>query len=90
MAVFASGFLAAAFLIAALFFVKFWTRTRDALFLAFAVGFVLFAAEHVLLVVLDALREERTWLYLVRLVGFLLIIAGIVVKNRASGRSRSI
>jgi hypothetical protein len=88
MAAFVSGLLTAAFLIAALFFLKFWIRTRDALFLAFCVGFTFFAAEHVFLVLLDVPREERTWLYLLRLAGFLVIIAGVVVKNRRPDRSR--
>lgn len=89
MAAFVSGFLSAGFLVAALFFLRFWTRTRDLLFAAFAVAFVLFATEHLLLVLLDVPREERTWLYLLRLAGFLLIIAGIVVKNRAPFRPPS-
>jgi hypothetical protein len=31
-----------------------------------------------------AAREEQTWFYLLRLIGFLLIIAGVIEKNRQS------
>jgi hypothetical protein len=85
---FVSGLLTMGHLVAALFFFKFWARTRDALFAAFAIAFVLFAAEQALLAFSQASREERTWYYLLRLCGFVLIIIGIANKNRKlSGNS---
>ena len=74
---FSSGLLTMGFLVAALFFLKFWARTRDLLFMAFAIAFALFAAEQGLVAIALVAREERTWFYLLRLCGFLLIIAGI-------------
>lgn len=79
---FVSGLLAMGFLVAALFFLRFYVRTRDALFIAFAIAFALFGAEQAMLALADAAREERSWFYLMRLCGFVLIIAGIVMKNR--------
>ena len=79
---FVSGLLTMGHLVAALFFFKFWARTHDALFAAFAMAFMLFAAEQTLLALSQASREESTWYYLLRLCGFVLIIAGIVAKNR--------
>ena len=38
---FLSGAVALGFFVCALFFLRFWRRTRDALFLAFALAFVL-------------------------------------------------
>ena len=79
---FVTGLIAMGYLTLALFFLKFWTRTSDRLFLAFCAAFALFATEQALLVWARAAREEETWFYLLRLCGFLLIIAGVVGKNR--------
>lgn len=83
---FVTGLIVMGYVASALFFVKFWMRTRDRLFLAFFVAFALFAFEQGLLVWARAAREEQTWFYLLRLVGFGLIIAGIVDKNRSDSR----
>jgi len=45
---FAAGFLAAAFLVGALFFLRFWRSTNDALFMAFALAFGLLALQQAL------------------------------------------
>jgi hypothetical protein len=81
---FVSGLIAMGYVACAMFFLKFWTRTRDRLFLAFATAFALFALELVLVNVSGAAREERGWFYLLRLAGFVMIIGGIVGKNRPS------
>jgi hypothetical protein len=86
---FVSGLIAMGYLASALFFLKFWARTADRLFLAFFIAFLLFATEQGLLTWSDVTREEQTWFYLLRLCGFLLIIAGVIDKNRRSGPQRS-
>lgn len=78
---FFSGFQAAAYLVCALFFLRFWRRTRDSLFLAFAVAFVLLSLQQVLSAFLDLPAEERSWIYVLRLVAFLAIIVAIIRKN---------
>lgn len=79
---FLSGAVAFGFVIAGLFFLRFWRRTRDSLFLAFAFAFWLLGAGQALLTLADVLVEERSWLYLFRLAAFTLIIAAILRKNR--------
>jgi hypothetical protein len=83
---FLSGAVTLGFLVAALFFVRFWRRTRDALFGAFAAAFLLLGLNQALLVVGRVPVEERSWLYLLRLAAFLIIIVAIANKNRG-GRS---
>ena len=80
---FLSGLITAGFLISGLFFIRFWARTRDTLFLAFAAAFVLLAINQGLLVLSGIAAEDRTWLYLLRLLACSLILWGIWRKNRA-------
>ncbi len=79
---FTSGAIMMGFAIGGLFFARFWSRTRDRLFGIFALAFFMMAAERWMLLMVDIADETRTWVYLVRLVAFTLIIMGIVVKNR--------
>lgn len=78
---FLSGAITLGFLVASLFFARFWRRTRDGLFLAFAAAFALLGLNQALLVFSGIPVEERSPLYLIRLVAFLLIIVAIVRKN---------
>ena len=79
---FLSGAIVMGFLLAGLFFLRFWTRTRDGLFLAFALAFWLLGLMQCLLVFADIPDEERSWLYLLRLAAFALILVSIGFKNR--------
>lgn len=65
-----------------LFFLRYWRVSADRLFAFFTAAFWLFAAHWVALAVVAPSDEERHWLYLVRLIAFVAIIAGIVDKNR--------
>lgn len=78
---FLSGMVTAGFLIASLFFFRFWKRTRDALFAAFGLAFALFASAQALSLSFDSASDDRAWVYLLRLFGFLLILGAIVTKN---------
>lgn len=80
---FLSGLITAGYLVSGLFFIRFWVRTKDALFLAFAAAFMLLAANQGLLVLSGIEAEDRTWLYLLRLVAFSLILWGIWRKNKS-------
>jgi hypothetical protein len=82
--VFISGMLAAGFLVAVLFFVKFRRQTGDRLFSFFAAAFALLFAQRVMLAFAPHASVHVEWFYLIRLLAFLLIIAGIVDKNRAA------
>lgn len=79
---FLSGAITLGFLVVALFFLRFWKRTRDSLFIAFAAAFALLALNQALLVLTDIPVEERSWLYLLRLAAFAIILGSIWVKNR--------
>lgn len=83
-----SGAMAMAYLVSGLFFLRFWKDTRDRLFLIFAVAFGLLAAQRTLLTALSEQADAHLPLYAVRLLAFLLIIAAIVDKNRASHPAR--
>lgn len=80
---FVGGALSVASLIAALFFLKFWRRTRDSLFLAFAAAFVLLALNQAVPVLFGIPDEALGGVYLLRLAAFLLIIFAILRKNLA-------
>ena len=79
------GLTAMGFLVAGLFFLRFWKRTRDGLFLAFAVAFWLFALNQTLVALLGVPREEQSLIYLLRLAAFVLIIVAVLRKNVRSG-----
>ncbi len=81
---FFSGVIAMGFLVCSAFFLRFWTRTKDALFLAFALAFILLAIGQTLVTMLGLPLEERSWLYLLRLAAFTLIIFAVVRKNLSS------
>lgn len=80
---FFSGALMMTFAVAGLFFLRFWQRTRDGFFRTFALSFWLLAIERIVLVAINAPHEEKTYIYFIRLVAFLLIIFAIMAKNRA-------
>ncbi len=80
---FSTGLITMGYFIAGLFFLRFWRRTGDRLFMAFWLAFWLFAANQALVPLSGLPREEASWFYLLRLAGFSLIIAAILAKNTA-------
>ncbi len=78
---FLSGAVALGYLVAAGFFLRFWRRTADRLFLAFAAAFVLFALNQVLGSALVVLIEPSSLIYLLRILGFVIILVAIFDKN---------
>lgn len=81
LASFISGAIAMGFSVCAIFFLRFWARTKDGLFLAFALAFLLLAICQALTTVLGLPLEERSWIYLLRLAAFTLLIGAILAKN---------
>lgn len=83
-----AGALTMGYLVAALFFLRFWRQTRDRLFAIFAVAFAMLAAQRVALAFVDptAGDEGATHLYVIRLAAFLCILFAIVDRNRAARR----
>lgn len=87
MVAFAGGASAFGCLIAGLFFLKFWRRTREGLFLAFAVAFWLLGLNAGLPTLLRRPAIMHGEIYLLRLAAFLLIILAILAKNMKGRRS---
>lgn len=81
---FMSGAVALGFAVCALFFLRFWRRTREELFLAFALAFLLLGIGQTVLALANIPTEERGSIYLVRLAAFLLILIAIYRKNRSA------
>lgn len=79
---FMSGMATMGFLAAGLFFLRFWTQTRDFLFISFASAFFLLGLGQGLLTLTDIPVEERSWLFSIRLAAFSLILVSIWIKNR--------
>ena len=81
---FLSGAVALGFFVCALFFLRFWRRTGDQLFLAFALAFGLLGLGQTIIALASIPTEERSSLYLIRLAAFALIIVAILRKNRSA------
>ena len=78
---FLSGAVTLGYIVAAVFFLRFWRRTADRLFLAFAWAFFLLALNQGVAQWLGAADERVGYTYLLRVIGFILILAAIVDKN---------
>jgi hypothetical protein len=78
-----SGILVAGYAVASLLFLRFWKRTRDRLFAYFSAAFLILAVQRVASVLALQWTENSTWVYLLRLGGYVLILLAIVEKNRA-------
>jgi hypothetical protein len=88
MRTFAWGVLAMASLIAAIFFLRYWRATRERLFAFFGLAFVGLAANWTVLALVDHPVDEarQAHAYIIRLVAFVILIIGIIDKNRRGGR----
>jgi uncharacterized membrane protein len=80
MILFLSGVLTMGYLVAALFFLRFWRQTHDRLFGWFAAAFFILALHRVFVV---AMPDSELG-YVVRLLAFVVILAAIWDKNRAT------
>ena len=76
-----SGMVTAGFMACGLFFARFWWRSRDLLFLAFAAAFWLLALNTALVVVVTGSDENKSWFYLLRVAAYVLIAIAVIRKN---------
>lgn len=83
---FLAGAVTLGYAIAGVCFLKFWRKTRDRLFLAFAIAFWLFACNTLLATLVNAQDDRAAYTYLLRVLGFVLILTAIVGKNASPGR----
>jgi uncharacterized membrane protein len=69
--------------VSGMIFLRFWRESRDVLFVFFGAGFWVMALSWALLALVNPTGEARPYVYAIRLLSFLLIIAGMVQKNRS-------
>jgi hypothetical protein len=79
---FLAGAVTMGFFLATLFFLRFWKRTHDGLFLAFALAFLLLGLNQALVVLAHVPVEDRSPLFLFRLAAFAIIIWAVFQKSR--------
>ena len=80
------GVIAAACVVLGLFFLRFFRRDRDRLFLFFALSFFLLAADRASLVIAESYGISTTLPYWARAFAYLLILVAIVDKNLSKPR----
>lgn len=78
------GVIATASVMAGVFFLRFWRRTHDSFFLAFAASFIIEGLNRAAVLFSAKPNEANAWTYLIRLLSFLLILAAILRKNYGS------
>lgn len=83
------GALVMGCLACALFFLRFWRASRDRIFAFFSLAFAVMSLNWMALTLLQVDDERRHYLYVIRLVSFLLILYAIWDKNRAGRGSSS-
>ena len=81
---FLNGAILMGFVVAGLFFLRFHRRTRERLFAIFAASFFVLGFERIVLACVPPEAEFRPYVYLIRLIAFLLIIVAIADKNRGA------
>lgn len=83
---FLSGALSLAYLLAGIYFLRFWRRTRDRLFLHFAVAFWLFTLNQIVSSTPALNNETDGYEYLLPVLGFISILVAIAEKNAFPSR----
>jgi peptidoglycan/LPS O-acetylase OafA/YrhL len=80
---FLSGAITMGYVIATAFFARFWRKTGERLFVAFAIAFAMLALNQALAQWLGAADERVAYTYLLRVIAFFLILGAIIDKNLA-------
>jgi len=75
------GVIATASTMSGLFFLRFWKRSRDSFFLAFAASFIIEGLNRAAVLFEDKPSDWSPARYIVRLLSLLLILAAILRKN---------
>jgi hypothetical protein len=76
------GAIAMGWLVAGLYFFRFWRHTRDRFFLCFALSFWLESVGRIALGLQGGTGEDKPLLYGLRIVSYGLILLAIFQKNR--------
>lgn len=84
MNVFLSGALTVLCWVVSLFFLRFYIRSRDRLFICFSCAFFMLGVERVFISFNGISDEQTNGVIIIRLVAFILILLAIIDKNRRS------
>lgn len=76
------GVISTLSLVSAAFFIRFWRKTREWLFLAFGFAFLIEGLNRMSFLSLDDPQGGNIVAYSIRLVSYLLILAAIAHRNR--------
>jgi hypothetical protein len=76
------GALAMGFFVTAMFFARFFARTGDRFFAFLGTAFGIMSINQVVLGALGEDSEYHSWVYVLRLAAFVLLLIGIYDKNR--------
>jgi len=76
------GVIVTASLVAGAYFMKFWSQTRDLLFLGFGAAFIIEGLNRISFLFVSSATGDNPVIYSVRLLSYLLILAAIAYKNR--------
>ncbi len=75
-------------LVTGLFFVRFWLKSHDRLFLIFSFSFFLLSLERLMLGYFGPANNELSpKIYCIRLAAFILILIAIIDKNRTTKKT---
>ncbi len=78
-----SGAIVMCYLVAGLFFLRFWRETRDWLFVMFSFAFWLLGLNQLGYIFAAEGTSQRSYFYVIRLLAFVLILIAIADKNRS-------
>lgn len=79
---FLSGAIMVCYLATGLFFFRFWKQTRDRLLLMFSSAFCLLGINQIGFLFAEEGSAGRSYIYLIRLTAFILILIAVIDKNR--------
>lgn len=82
MGIYLQGMSTMACIALALFFLRFWRSTQDRLFFIFAISFALMSISRFASAALGAAQLHNHYVYTLRFIAFLLILAAVIDKNR--------
>jgi 4-hydroxybenzoate polyprenyltransferase len=76
------GALAMGCAVIALFFVRYWRASHDRIFLFFTAAFIALGINWAGLAAIEGPPEQQHRIYVIRLIAFVLILVGVIDKNR--------
>ena len=77
------------YVVAGVFFLRFWKDTGDRFFAIFSASFLLLGLQRLLVALTPQDYENLPYLYILRLLANVFILIAIVDKNRSGGSGRS-